>query len=287
MILPDFILTSRVRQVWEYSGMDSPELCYDKKHFKNYPYQITYQYNSRGFRDDEWPVSLAELKNSVWCVGDSFTVGIGSPREHTWTHILQQIHGSRTINVSMDGASNFWIARKILEIIQQISPKFIVVQWSYIHRAEINDTTLSDEDRRLHWNNDFFNDVKLGYKLVELVQQLEAQKEKTRIIHSFIPNFGVENKIVDIWNQISGPDWPACPTTLEKFNALNSDIVNELINVFKIYDLYKIYYNLYHGLEYVTEIHPLDMARDGNHYDLLTAQKFARDVSKLLSNSLI
>jgi hypothetical protein len=287
MFLSDFILPSRANQIWEYSGIDSPESCRDKKHFKSYPYQVEYRYNSRGFRDAEWPEDIDELKNAIWCVGDSFTVGLGSPRQHTWTHVLQQVHGSRTINVSMDGASNFWIARKILEIIKQISPKFIVVQWSYIHRAEINDTTLSDEDRRLRSTKDFLSDVELGYKLVELVQQLEVQKQKTRIIHSFIPNFGIKHKIVDIWNQISGPDWPPCPTTLEKFNALNTGIVNELIDDFKLYDLYNIHYNLYHNLEYIPEIHPLDTARDGIHYDLLTAQKFARDVSNLLSNFLI
>ena len=76
MILPDFTISSKINQNWAYSGMDSPDLCLDSKHFKSYPYSVSYQYNSRGYRDHEWP---DDLQNAVWCIGDSFTVGIGSP----------------------------------------------------------------------------------------------------------------------------------------------------------------------------------------------------------------
>ena len=58
MILPDFLLPSRVNKRWEFSGIDSIEQCLDKNHFKNYPHPITYSYNSRGFRDNEWPESI-------------------------------------------------------------------------------------------------------------------------------------------------------------------------------------------------------------------------------------
>ena len=58
MILPDFILHSRVNARWDYSGMDSIKDCFNKKHFKNYPHTVKYVYNSRGFRDAEWPESI-------------------------------------------------------------------------------------------------------------------------------------------------------------------------------------------------------------------------------------
>ena len=73
MILPDLILTSRQNQVWAESGIDSLKNCVNKQHFKSYPHPVEYQYNSRGFRDDTWPSNLEE---SIWCIGDSFTVGI-------------------------------------------------------------------------------------------------------------------------------------------------------------------------------------------------------------------
>ena len=89
MILPDFILPSRQNQVWDKSGIDSYEECKDKKHFKSYPYAVDYDYNSRGFRDSEWPEDIDQLTHAIWCVGDSFTEGLGSPAEHAWPFLLQ------------------------------------------------------------------------------------------------------------------------------------------------------------------------------------------------------
>jgi hypothetical protein len=155
MILPDFILPSRINQTWSYSGLDRFEFCLDKKHFESYPHAITYQYNSRGFRDAEWPDTVDKLKNAIWCVGDSFTVGLGSPIEHTWPYVLQQTLQKRTINISMDGASNNCIARKVLKILTQIQPELIVIHWSYLHRRED-----SVEAAQLKWWQTYYNNIK-------------------------------------------------------------------------------------------------------------------------------
>ena len=89
MILPDLILKSRVNMQCNESGIDSYKKCLDRDHFKNFPHAVEYRYNTRGFRDLEWPDDHQELKNAIWCVGDSFTVGIGSPFRHTWPQVLQ------------------------------------------------------------------------------------------------------------------------------------------------------------------------------------------------------
>ena len=47
MILPDFVLPSQVNQHWKYSGLDSPDLCLDKKHFNSYPYTGVIYYNNK------------------------------------------------------------------------------------------------------------------------------------------------------------------------------------------------------------------------------------------------
>jgi hypothetical protein len=280
MILPNFILPSRVNQHWKYSGIDSPNHCLDKKHFDSYPHQVHYNFNSRGFRDQEWPNSVCELQEAVWCVGDSFTLGLGSPVEHTWAYQVGQELNTRTINVSMDGASNHWIYRKVLDIINNISPRLIIIQWSYTHRSELSDTSLSDEDRRQWTGNTTCNDIELGRILVNFIQQLEITKQNTKIIHSFIPEFGINTGIEEIWNQLAGLSWPAVPKSLEEFKKLDAGIINELINFFKIYDLFDLYYHLTNNIN-IPEIVRLDRARDGHHYDILTAKKFAVDVSKL------
>jgi hypothetical protein len=133
MILPNLVLSSFVNQRLKYSGIDSYEESIDNKHFLNYPYEISYEYNSRGFRGPEWP---SELDNVCWCVGDSFTAGLGTPYHHTWHQVLSNKLNINTINVSLDGASNTWIARKIIDILE-IKTKNVIVQWSYAHRREL------------------------------------------------------------------------------------------------------------------------------------------------------
>ncbi len=73
------------------------------KEFLDYPYPISYSYNSHGFRDDEWP---DDLSNVIWCIGDSFTTGVGVPFDHRWPNILQSKINKRCINLGIDGASN-------------------------------------------------------------------------------------------------------------------------------------------------------------------------------------
>jgi hypothetical protein len=283
MILPEFILTSRQHQIWTESGIDSISKCKDPVHFKNYPYKLEYHYNSRGFRDAEWPESLKELQDSIWCVGDSFTVGLGSPLTHTWPNILQSKTNKRCINVSMDGASNKWIARKVIEIINKIQPKIIVIQWSYIQRDELCDTTLTDEDRRAEMSEiACYN--QLITNLYNTILSIELHKNKCNIIHSFIPssNCGVDTHCADVWNELKGVDWPEMPKNYYEFNCLNKDIVKELTNFFNVYELFKSYYSIIDKIIYIPEIITLDLARDGYHYDKITATNFVAQLESLI-----
>lgn len=288
MILPNFILPSRVNQSWEYSGMDSFEDCLDKNHFKQYSQSINYNYNSRGYRDQEWPESIDQLKNAIWCIGDSFTVGLGSPQEHTWPYLLQQQLNQRTINVSMDGASNDWIQRKALKLLKEIQPQTIVIHWSYVTRHEINNDLLDDEQRRAEHDPqtlrvhgfDFFKQ-----KLKQLIIQLEEVKNQTQIIHSFIPAFDLEYdcKIDRVWPIIKGADWPVAPTTVQELENLPNFVKQELKNDFKYYNKFKEQFEYYHDINCcVPEFVPQDLARDGHHYDIKTASAFAQQITKVI-----
>lgn len=289
MILPDFVLSSRVNQCWQYSGIDCYEDCNDKRHFEAYPYTVEYQYNSRGFRDQEWPYSVEELKNSIWCVGDSFTVGLGSPIEHTWPWLLQQQTKLRTINVSMDGASNNWILRKVLKLVAEIKPKIIVVQWSYLYRDENYNTELSDEQRRQQYNDQtlLLSSAQLLEKFVQLITTVEQHKNTTTIIHSFIPGFHFSTTAQDEWFKLSGPSWPSLPQTTKSFSKLPT-LVRDELRMFGQYDIFRLYTDLLTGMEkYVAEFVKQDLARDGHHYDLVTATGFVNAVCKQLHNRIV
>jgi hypothetical protein len=271
MILPDLVLPSRINQCWEYSGIDSIENCLDKNHFKQYPYPITYNYNGRGFRDQEWPDSGKELTDAIWCVGDSFTVGVGSPIEHTWPWLLQKQTGRRVINVSMDGASNNWIARKTALIQKEIAPKNIVVMWSYVHRREREDCNLDDENRKIYTlESTNLEDI------VNLKNCVKIIKHKN-LIQLAIPGYAPILNFQNSWNNIRGSDWPLlAPTTTDELMLLPDFVQCELKEDFKLWtelqqsiELSKVISSLTNN---IIDVNRLDLARDGHHFDVVTAQ---------------
>jgi len=271
MILPDFVLPSRVNQTWLYSGIDSLEKCKNKKHFESYPYDITYNYNSRGFRDAEWPNNLKELKQAIWCVGDSFTVGLGSPLEHTWPWLLRAKTGQRVINISMDGASNNWIARCVNLIQKEIDPKNIIVMWSYVHRRELENQNLNSEQRRLHFDK--------SNKLEDLcnLESCMAIITHSKIIQLAIPGYTSTENYQSVWMNIRGMDWPdSVPATLNELLALPKFVQSELKKKFKLWtDLRQSMEPqlLQSKLENnFIKVNQLDLARDAHHFDLITSQ---------------
>lgn len=235
MILNELVLQTLANEVSSTTGLDSKEYCVDKSHFYNYKKLVLYTYNSRGFRDDEWPVDLETIYNNYWCVGDSFTVGLGQPQEETWSYLLKDRIPELVFNVSLNGASNDWISRKIKYIIDNARPKCIFVQWTYLHRREHPDATLIDEDRRLHFvKSDVRDPNRDKIDLDNFVKNLNAISLGVEIVHSFIPNFALDKN-------------------------LEQEIYNEL-------DKRK--------LQYFPAVDPLDKSRDGHHYDIKTATKY-------------
>jgi len=283
MILSDLIIPSRVNQCWEYSGLDSPEHCLDKTHFKQYPWPITYNYNSRGFRDQEWPNSIDQLSNAVWCVGDSFTVGLGSPVEHTWPMLLQKQTGRRVINVSMDGASNNWIARRTALIQKEINPTAVVVMWSYLHRRENDNHNISDEQRRVQAIAS--NDIDDAINFAHCVGMIKNSSVTQLAIPEYAPPL---SDYQEIWDTVKGTDWPnRAPETTDEMLQLPSFIQTELKEYFKVWAelhnsiaLHTLMFPIKSNL---IEVERLDLARDGLHFDLITSQWIVDQITNNLT----
>lgn len=236
MILPSLMLPSLANVSWEYNNVDT---------FSTAPKQIaSYYFNSRGFRDAEWP---DDLHSAIWCIGDSFTVGIGNTLENIWPQILSRRTGLRTINVSMDGASNTWIARKTTEILKEIQPKTIIIHWGDIQRREKENIELPDEDRKLAYIKSTLEEDRA--LLLGLIQDIEEKSSTTTVIHSFTPKF-TNN------------------TQIELFNLKLQKITNKIIPEFKILDLAKDYFQ-YSRWSY-------------QHYGVKTAESFVDSIITLL-----
>lgn len=293
-ILPDLILPSRANQRWTESGMDSRARQSGKQHFESYPHQIEYNYNSRGFRDAEWPDTLSELQDAVWVFGDSFTVGIGSPINHTWPYAVSQELNKRVINISMDGASNQWIARRVMDVYRAVQPSKIIVMWSYFHRRESADSASSDEDRRQHHAipPDDTADIDDFCNCINTVGLLPID-----CLHFTIPNAGPdiliyhERTLTSVWNLIKGKDWPdQVPLTKEEYQQLPQWIIEEINTLHSVDDYfeYESHFadtvaNIQQGSgnhHYLGPAPQLDTARDGHHFDILSSHQVAATVGR-------
>jgi hypothetical protein len=307
-LLPNIVLRNFINKTLYYSGMDSAQYCRDLIHFNQYPWPVSYQYNSRGFRDQEWPENLNELQECIWCIGDSFTVGIGSPIEHTWTHLLAQATGKRTINISMDGASNNWISRISQDIAQIVQPKNMVIMWSYIHRRE--HTSDNDVDRKSRevinlsmeefWK-EYYNAIRLPIwpdcANIEDFSTLPTRIKQRIQQHHQVPQFVIAK-------DLSSMRWK--DDEVKRIHYINSLDQQDLENFQSCVDRTKLFdknINVVHSI--IPELSPqkyidtcgqitnynnnfvgyfkkLDLARDGQHFDLVTAQSLVDAMSPLV-----
>jgi hypothetical protein len=250
-ILKDFVLHNSKNLTLVESGMDSKESCLESDVFDWWPEQVIYKYNRRGYRDQEWPEDFDSLSQSVWCIGDSFTVGLGCDYENIWPTVLENKLGRRCIKVAMDGASNQWISRKAVRIIEEINPDIIVLHWSHTHRREDPDTSKLDELRRLRCDeqdNTLISNLNSWAKSVESVR---AANKKTKIIHSFIPNW-------------SGEPWEYYTTQTKQ------PVTNKVIDDLNIDYL-------------IPEFKQIDVARDSYHYFHRTATFFVDKIINQLN----
>jgi hypothetical protein len=140
----------------------------------------------------------------------------------------------------MNGASNDWIARRVQSIIDNFNPRIILIQWSYVHRRENTDTTLIDEDRKIHFikaqgGREDFADIQSLDKqnCIENILQISNQQDM-QIVNSFIPKFSRHDDAEFIYNELTK-----------------------------------------HNVNFFPEQPQVDFARDSHHYDIQTATNYA------------
>jgi len=285
MILPNVQVTELTNLQQPYYSVDSPELCPNIQHFRAYPHHIDYRFNSRGFRDAEWPTDPDQLPQAIWCIGDSATVGVANPLEHTWVYLLAQSTGRRTINVSMTGASNAWITRKACEILQEIKPRHAVIQWSFFSRRESTDTTRSELDRQLQHGDRLDLDEDIAH-FMSCYDQVEQAKQDTILIHSVVPDAfpGISIKELRGWYHThSQAHWPnVMPNSWEQFDdSVKKDLRRKDLDQsfrwhFEIQDFFAK--NQIVLLDQLHENYERERARDSLHYDIKTATAFVDQI---------
>ena len=290
MILPDIVLLPLANCCLQSTGIDSLDRCPDKQYFANYPYEVNYEYNSRGFRDTEWPDDLTDV---IWCIGDSFTVGVGSPLGHTWPHILSKATSRRTINISMDGASNNWIARKASRILSLGNVTPIIIHWSYIARRESKDPVSLDSQFK-KW----YDSVKdPGWPDCPPVNLIHTVLNSNIILELTYQHVGFKNSISSLLHDsdlarrlqydptASDTDdvdnLITCMQDIENIKG-NNTVVHSFIPDFCPITSSERLLERVPSTNVILPFRRLDWARDRHHYDIKTSTSFVDKILKFI-----
>jgi len=85
--------------------IDGPDFCIlGSDYWHHYPIKnYNYQYNSWGFRGEDHEQYTGQEVNI--CIGDSTTVNLGGPIEHSWPYLLSQSFSIPTLNLGLDSLS--------------------------------------------------------------------------------------------------------------------------------------------------------------------------------------
>ena len=118
----------------KYSGDDTPgKSTISSRDFWEYPIQdFDYQFNSWGFRGPEYVEHIGKPVNI--CLGDSFTVNVGGPIDHSWPSQLAERFDIPTLNLGMDGAGNDAIHLVYDRACKLFDVQDTFVMYSFFHR---------------------------------------------------------------------------------------------------------------------------------------------------------
>ena len=268
-----------------HSGIDTLARCQNPDHFRNYPWPVAYNYNSRGYRDAEWPSDIKDLRSSVWCVGDSFTVGLGQPFDHIWPQILSKRINIPTINVSRDGASNGAIADNVRSIIKWCEPARIVVMWSYLHRRIDN---IFDDPNMPRWKQWYDRIQQPGWPDCNSIAEFQAlsQDLQSAVIHvigeeTYRRELTQTQHYVRSTNENDIEDFAHWVQDVE-LNKGHTHIVHSVIPEFCPVKWTDRAMAVIEPYDHVPHTPKLDLARDGHHFDRATAEWVVEQVVPLL-----
>lgn len=179
-------------------GIDDPDILSQKnmmtKHeWENYPIRdYSYKYNSWGFRDDDFEQHLE--KPVIIVLGDSFTVNIGGPREHSWSYQLGHCSKIPVLNFAVDGIGNDGIKIIHDQVIQLFDVKHVFVVYSFFHRRVIGGELVQHVDSSHEEDIENFEGIFLSNSIYSFLPQWCWHNQEKRYIAKNYPN-----SIKEIW----------------------------------------------------------------------------------------
>lgn len=252
---------------------------------------IEYRFNSRGFRDREWPENI---KDVIWCVGDSELLGTGITYEQACPRQLELITGRTTIDISIPRASNDWIARQCRILIEELKDDVdtILIQWSFTTRSE-----LSSDEARNRLLVELYSSIKEpnwpsidGFFDMESLDPIIAKELTSDPYYSKIlamqgpqENAQIHFKKELLFDYAGAKHTISLMLDLEKI-CRNTQIIHSFVPKFAAPDERVFVYQQLseNNIVFLEEYEQIDMARDRSHSGPQTHRCYAERVAEML-----
>jgi len=202
------------------SGIDHPaESKRSSKDWHAYPIQdFNYQFNSWGFRGPEYTQYIGKPVNI--CLGDSFTVNLGGPIEHSWCSQLALHFDVPTLNLGMDGAGNDAIRLVYNRACEIFDVQNTFVMYSYLHRRLVNnkfEQEMLDDSENFNYflEHRILNVFECALPSCNWTDEERKFLSKLEIYFFDMPLYfsdyqEIDRKLIDkdLYNNLRGTDWP-------------------------------------------------------------------------------
>tara|TARA_B100001093_G_C26765753_1_gene987817 strand:+ start:679 stop:1539 length:861 start_codon:yes stop_codon:yes gene_type:complete len=210
----------------QYCSMDSPgKSASSLKDFNSHPIQnFDYQFNSWGFRDEDFEQHLSNKVNI--CLGDSITLNYGGPAEHSWPGQLKKNFDIPTLNFGMAAVGNDAILKVYKSIIDLFDVQNTFVMYSFFHRRLVNGRFEQDACSNNEENFEYFKAHRLagviecalpGWSYTEEEKQFLLEQDLYFLDKPlyFSDYQGIDRKLIDkqAYKSFRGTTWP----TLKQF----------------------------------------------------------------------
>jgi hypothetical protein len=214
------------------SGLDHPDRSnLSSEEWYAYPIQdFDYQFNSWGFRGPDYEQFVGKTVNI--CLGDSFTVNLGGPIEHSWSSQLAQYLNIPTLNLGMDGAGNDAIKLVYDRACEIFDVQDTFVMYSYLHRRlvdnEFTQHVYSDDE-----NFEYFLDHRIPNAFECAIPFWNFNTQEFNFLkHNNLLFFGgFEDELyIDPkkYEYVRGPDWPTYEEYINGITVTQPEIVEEM-----------------------------------------------------------
>jgi len=181
------------------------------KPYFEYPYEVKYKFNSRGFRDEEWPED-DKLRDAIWCLGDSSGMGTAVPYHDSWYKVLEKDIGVRTINIATPGNTYDQNTDIALKLMRELEPNILIISWTWIHRNNQHEGKRRKYGTRnfdAHTLNVFKKifvsidmdspDVQDVKYCLDKIKLLEESKGNTQLIHVFLDSWCLRHEFYTLF----------------------------------------------------------------------------------------